>query len=268
MMVAHLPRETATKLYLHYEGYPNYTYILHGTADDQRTAGQLRRQFVEAYNAHFGAALEAGGLRVLSDKRRTIDATSRVSKAFKAGSDIFIEIDPYQHDGAAVPGVAHQRPRSSAAANSGEATDPPFTSKAAAGSAPAASGCLLAKLPKCSSFCAPRQGAAASSGAPDFTASTSASPKASSTPAASRGQANSQAGRSARHSSAEQQALHSPLVGPFMERAKDCERRKHLRDAASIYEEASCRACFCLESLCHSHAHGGLKQGPGGVQTF
>ena len=95
-MVAAQPPATATKLYLHYEGYPSYTLIVHGTSEDQRTAGELRRHFVQAYSAHFGAerALDAGRLRVLSDKRRTVDAAARISSAFKAGSDVYLDTEP------------------------------------------------------------------------------------------------------------------------------------------------------------------------------
>ena len=239
-----LHHAAATKLYLHYEGYPNYTYILHGTADDQRNAGELRRQFVEAYNAHFGAGstLDAAALRVLSEKRRAVDAAACISKAFKAGSDVYMDVDPAQPDSAApvasAAGVhAESRPNSAASPacaqveagllqNGSKPATPVSSLKPADHPAPS---------PVRSSNAGELQAGSASAGAAD-NPDCQPQPQAFNWPGSGKDweprQANEQRQR---HGGGEE--AQSPLVGPFMERARASEARKHLRDAACVYEE-------------------------------
>jgi len=209
-MVAAPPAATATKLYLHYEGYPSYTLIVHGTSEDQRTAGDLRRHFVAAYSAHYGAgrALDAGRLRVLSDKRRSVDAAARICTAFKAGSDVFLDAEP-----AAAP-AQQDRLR-------GPEGGPCLQASRQCGAGAAASdagGRDSQRSP----------GQPGPGGPPGTSGRSQRQPALPGGAEASARPAGNGAGRE----------QHSPLVRPFMARAKDCEARKHLRDAVTIYTEA------------------------------
>ena len=239
-----LHHAAATKLYLHYEGYPNYTYILHGTADDQRTAGELRRKFVEAYNAHFGAGstLDAAALRVLSEKRRAVDAAACISKAFKAGSDVYMDVDPAQPDSAAPAASAagvHAESRPDSAASSACAQVEPGllqsgSKPATTVSSPSAAGHPAPSLVR-SSDAGEVQAGSASAGAAD-TPVCQPQPQAVVRPGSGKDQVLRQADEQRRqHSGGEE--TQSPLAGPFMERARASEARKHLRDAACVYEE-------------------------------
>lgn len=249
-----LHHAAATKLYLHYEGYPNYTYILHGTADDQRTAGELRQKFVEAYNAHFGAGsmLDAAALRVLSEKRRAVDAAACISKAFKAGSDVYMDVDPAQPDSAAPVASAaglHAKSRPDSAATSACAQVEAGLLQNGSKPATPVSSLSAAGHPPPSLVRSSNTGEDGSSG--------SAAARAADTPVCqqllqavgqpSRG--NDQALRQAeeqrrRHCGGEE--AQSPLVGPFMERARASEAGKHLRDAACVYEEVRFFTVLCV----------------------
>ena len=246
-----LHHAAATKLYLHYEGYPNYTYILHGTADDQRTAGELRHKFVEAYNAHFGAdsTLDAAAVRVLSEKRRAVDAAACISKAFKAGSDVYMDVDPAQSDSAG--------PVTNTAGVRAESRPDSFASSACAQEE---AGLLQNGSKPVTPLCSHSTGgepALSSVKSINTGEDGSAAARAADTPicqpllqaTGQPGRGNDQALRQAeeqgrRHGGGEE--AQSPLVGPFMERARASEARKHLRDAACIYEEVRVFTALCL----------------------
>ena len=244
MAATALQHAATTKLYLHYEGYPNYTYILHGTADDQRTAGELRQQFVDAYNAHFGAgsALDAAALRVLSEKRRAVDAAACISKAFKAGSDVYMDRDPAQPDCAAPTASAaglhaESRPSSAASSACAEVRAGPLHSgePAATNAGLSAAGHPAASPGQSNDAREEGSSGSAAAGAPN-TAPGQPHAQANGRPGSGSGPALRQAEELRRRSGAGEEPQ-SPLVGPFMERARASEARKHLRDAACVYEE-------------------------------
>ncbi len=78
------------KLYVHFEGSPEYTQIVRQSDDKSLTASDLCCSFAAAYiSKHPGASLTAARLRLVTEKGREVSAAENFDSLFGQG-DLFV----------------------------------------------------------------------------------------------------------------------------------------------------------------------------------
>ena len=81
----------AAKLYLHFEGRPEFTQIVKKQPDEARTAGDLCRTFAQAYtNKHEADRLEASLIHIFTERGRVLASSDSIASLFGQG-DVFVK---------------------------------------------------------------------------------------------------------------------------------------------------------------------------------
>ena len=204
-----------SKLYLHFEGLPEFTQIVRKQPDETRTVGDLCVTFAEAYTCkHTTDKLEASRVYCVTKKAKVLAPSESVTGLFGQG-DIFVKQAP------TVPAAVSAKPAQTAPLSSKATAPRPVEDAASSCDPPAA--CLSTKdeedirraLPHPGRTCQLSLDAEQLAKLP-----------------------------SCHNATLPEQAL-AQLVSPYLLRAEDAEQQKLYKIAATIYEQVPTQAVSC-----------------------
>ena len=86
--------EMVFKLYVHYDGPPEFSKVFKLSEESQITAADVLQTFTDAFKVRHGNHLSSSKLYLRKERRDAVDPGARVVEALRTGADLHVVLVP------------------------------------------------------------------------------------------------------------------------------------------------------------------------------